>query len=306
MMSAPKGIHVEPTNICTLKCPGCARTRFIQQWPQHWKNHSIEIAALTRFLDIDLAELKITLCGNYGDPIYHPQFPDLVDALKTRRAKISIITNGSYKTAEWWQQLAQSLDDDDEITFSIDGLPDNFTEYRINADWPSIRTGIEVCAHHGVRSLWKFIPFAYNQEQIEIAAKLSRDLGMSGFYVDPSARFDDRTLEFQPSTDLISSTKDLQDRFKKGHSLEIDPKCAQGSEHFISAEGFYSPCCYVADHRFYYKSQFGKNKKEYDIRKSTLTDLLQAKKTVEFYDSITVDKPRWCQYSCPKMNAVDR
>ncbi len=77
------GLHIEPTNICTLKCPGCARTRFLDQWPQHWKNHSLDVDQLLKFLDIDLSNLDIVLCGNYGDPIYHPDLIDFVTKLSS-------------------------------------------------------------------------------------------------------------------------------------------------------------------------------------------------------------------------------
>jgi hypothetical protein len=53
------GFHIEPTNICTLKCAGCARTKFIDQWPQHWKNHSIDIEKLLKFIDIELVGKKL-------------------------------------------------------------------------------------------------------------------------------------------------------------------------------------------------------------------------------------------------------
>ena len=92
-----QGIHLEPTNICTLKCPGCPRTRFINQWPKNWKNHSIDTHALLRFLDIELSGVKISLCGNYGDPIYHPDLAGLVRGLKNRGAAISIVTNGGHR-----------------------------------------------------------------------------------------------------------------------------------------------------------------------------------------------------------------
>lgn len=124
------GFHIEPTNICTLKCSGCARTRFIDQWPQHWHNHSLDVNHLLQFLDIDLSDKTINLCGNYGDPIYHPDFINFVKQLKETGVTLSITTNGSYKTKDWWQQLTELLTCKDNITFSVDGIPENFTQYR--------------------------------------------------------------------------------------------------------------------------------------------------------------------------------
>ena len=213
-----------------------------------------------------------------------------------------MITNGSYKTPAWWRDLTARMDTDDEIVFSIDGLPNNFQEYRINADWNSIRTAIEICVESGLNTVWKFIPFAYNERDIETAANFSRELGMTQFQIDPSARFDEVTKRYQPAAHLISSTKILQDDFKKGQALEIDPKCMHGHQHFVSAEGYYSPCCFVADHRFYYKTQFAQNKTEYSITKSTLSQLLQRAPVVDFYHSITSTAPKVCQFSCAKVS----
>ena len=116
------GLHIEPTNLCTLKCAGCARTRFIEQWPQHWHNYNLDIDLVLKFLNIDLTGLPIILCGNYGDPIYHPNFIDFVKQLKQRNAWLHIITNGSYQKATWWQELTKVLDKNDTITFTNSGI----------------------------------------------------------------------------------------------------------------------------------------------------------------------------------------
>jgi organic radical activating enzyme len=298
MIEEITGFHIEPTNICTLKCPGCARTRFIEQWPQHWKNHSIDINQLLNFLDIDLTNKKIILCGNYGDPIYHPDFIDFVIRLKERGAVLSITTNGSYKTQDWWKELVSNLSSVDLINFSVDGTPDNFTKYRINADWDSIRVGMEVVAESQCDSSWKYIPFAFNQHDIEHVEKLSQRIGIKNFRVELSDRFDEQTHELIPDTLLLGSRYIPQVNWKSNQSYtKTNPKCASGKEHFITADGYYSPCCYLADHRFYYKTPFGKNKNQYNIRQHTLSKILQQSTTVEFYQ--TLDQHSGCQYNCP-------
>jgi organic radical activating enzyme len=104
-MIQPHGLHIEPTNICTLKCPECSRTKFLDKWSNHWKNHSLDVDQLLNFLDIDLNQVPILLCGNYGDPIYHPDFINFVAKLKQKGAVLQIVTNGSYKKESWWEEL---------------------------------------------------------------------------------------------------------------------------------------------------------------------------------------------------------
>ena len=298
------GFHIEPTNICTLKCAGCPRTQFIKQWPQHWRNHSLDIDAVLKFLDIDLTGKKIALCGNYGDPIYHPDFINFVAKLKQAGTELLITTNGSYRTETWWKELTQLLDHNDTVRFSIDGTPDNFLQYRKNADWHSIHTGIKICVASDCKTVWKYIPFSYNQDSIETAKKLSEQLGFDNFLVECSDRYDDSTAHLLPdSQDLIKSLYTNKKNWKEHNVvLPVDPRCKSGGTHYITADGHYTPCCDTADHRFYYKTQFGKNKKDYDITQHTFSQLLADTNTLKFYQ--TLDQQSVCQFSCPKKESV--
>lgn len=295
------GFHIEPTNMCTLKCAGCARTKFIDQWPQHWRNQNLDINDLMKFLDVDLTGLSVEFCGDYGDPIYHPEFVEMVQAVKQRGARIIITTNGSYRKSDWWQALCQCLDGGDIIRFSIDGMPDNFTQYRKNADWESIKVGIDVCRTHPVQLAWKFIPFAYNHHQVEQVQQMATDLGMQ-FILDASDRFDAETLHYQPPAEFLRGRATAQNQVKQGIQQTVAPKCQNGKMHYISASGHFVPCCYLADHRFYYKTDFGKNKQVYQIAQTTFTSVMTKPKVVEFYHDIDINPHVACQYNCPSMN----
>ena len=292
------GLHIEPTNICTLRCPGCARTQFIDKWPQHWHNHNIDINQILKFLDIDLTGIRINLCGNYGDPIYHPDLIEFADKLKQQGAILSITTNGSYKKTDWWKNFVKVLTVNDTIVFSVDGTPENFTQYRVNADWNSIHEAMTVCASSSCKTKWKYIPFSYNQETIESARQLSNQIGIDEFSITPSDRYDEQTMHFKPGQQFVGERFQLQQQWKNSNiGNKINPKCNNGDEHFITADGYYSPCCYLSDHRFYYKTPFGKNKSQYRIDQYTLSEILQQPSTVEFYQ--TLDQQVGCQYNCP-------
>ena len=66
---------------------------------------------------------KITFCGDDGDPIYARELIEIIAWMKqqNKNIQIVIVTNGSYKTEQWWQQLNDVLDPTDHIHFSIDG-----------------------------------------------------------------------------------------------------------------------------------------------------------------------------------------
>lgn len=301
------GLHIEPTNICTLKCSECSRTKFINQWPQHWHNHQLNIDQLLDFLDIDLSNMPILLCGNYGDPIYHSDFINFIKKLKARGPYINIVTNGSYKKESWWQELTDILTDKDLVTFSIDGTPENFSLYRINGDWDSIKTGIDVCVKSQCQTEWKYIPFGYNIETIDQARALSNSMGIDIFTLRPSNRFDNLVPAHLQVSDpkYLRSTYQSQIQWKTLNKKpdKINPECYTGQSHYISADGYYSSCCKINDFSFYYKSHFGKNRKNYQIQNTTLSKILSNPDTINFYQEILVNPEPACQFQCP---AVDQ
>jgi len=252
---------------------------------------------LLKFLDIELSDIRIELCGNYGDPIYHPDLAGMIRDLKSRGATISMITNGSHRKRSWWQALVQELSSDDLITFSIDGVPENFTQYRINGDWTTTQDAIEVCVESPCSTAWSFIPFSYNEHSIEQAKQLSQDLGMDQFHINHSDRFDEQTMHFKPTSSDPGTKWNNQQNWKQSQSTKkINPKCHRGGTHYISADGYYMPCCFIGDHRFYYKNEFGKNKKQYAISGTTLSEILNRHTVAEFYR--TVSDHSACQFNC--------
>lgn len=302
MISLPIfAFHIEPTNICTLKCPGCARTRFLERWTDKWQNHYLDENDLDRFLDLDLDDIDLHLCGNYGDPIYHPRLVSLISIVKNRGARIALTTNGSHRSKEWWLNLCKALDHRDRIVFSIDGTPENFTNYRINADWKTISEAIDVCVGHNIKCIWKFIPFSYNQHDIDDTAQLAKNLGMD-FEIAPSDRFDEKTQHLTPDPSLINWRSIGIKKFHEKEKILVDPSCYHGKEYFITATGHFSPCCFVADHRFYYKTIFGKERNRFDIRTQTFSEIMQNHKVRDFYQTITQVSPAVCQFNCPSKN----
>jgi MoaA/NifB/PqqE/SkfB family radical SAM enzyme len=299
MLESVAGFHIEPTNICTLKCPRCSRTKFIEKFPSRWKNKQLNLDHLKSFIDIEIKNKIFILAGDYGDPIYYDNLFELVSWIKTNGATIRLHTNGSYKTKSWWQQLVSYLDCKDKIIFGIDGTPENFTQYRINADWPSIKTGIEVVAKQ-VQTTWQFIPFAYNIDSISIAEQLSKDLGVDEFLLLKSSRWDSLNDPYRPNDDFVVSN-DREIKFVANiRAEEISPRCKKlHQDHFVTADGYYTPCCYAGNHNFYYKTEFYKNKEKYDISKTTFTQVLTL--TQDYYDNLETLKPTYCLYHCPKL-----
>lgn len=289
--------------MCPLKCPGCERTKFKNQFPSKWANKNLNLEHLKSFLDIDLSGKIIKLCGNKGDPIYYNRLLELIEYFKNQGSSIIINTNGSYQSSDWWNQLGGLLEKTDNVIFAIDGLPSNFKKYRINADWDSIRLGINVLTKYSVHTVWKFIPFSFNETNVEEANILADKLGMNEFYVGLSDRWDEELEWLKPSDNFLGWRHESIVEWRKDNSTgNIDPRCKTSNEyHYISSDGFYVPCCFFADYRFYYKSEFYKNRDLYDISKTSITKILQSDHCSKFYSSIEEMRNPCCTFSCPKL-----
>lgn len=301
MLDQLQGFHIEPTNMCTLKCPQCARTNFIEAFPKKWRNQNLNLKHLESFLDIDLQDKNINLCGNYGDPIYYNQLFEMIKFFKSRGCSISLATNGSYRTESWWQQLIDMLSDKDTITFGIDGLPDNYTEYRINSEWESVLMGLKKCVESKAKTVWQFIPFSFNEDITEQVRSFAMELGVDEFLLLPSHRWNADDDKLKPKTlfaEKRTTNNILWPQINK--TISVEPQCTlHHNYHYISADGFYTPCCYANDYRFYYKTDFYKNRDLYDISKTTITEVLTNLK--DFYSTLEDAKLNYCTFNCPKL-----
>lgn len=290
-------LHIEPTSRCTLACPRCERTTFLEKFGKNkFSIDDLDIDELKNFLDIPLNE--VALSGNVGDPIYHREFIKFVKMLVSKCQRIVIVTNGSYKTQKWWKSLNNVLRPSDEIAFSIDGIPENFTEYRINADWDSILTGIKECVAGPATTSWKYIPFSFNENNINQARQLSESLGIDKFLLMGS----DRWLVNDPlrPTTHIGSRDTVQQLYKKEgiDNFDLEPLCKNNDQHYISANGYYAPCCFSKHYEFYYKSIWWKNKDTHNIKTTKLSE--QIRHFDKFYSTIHTSRPDYCVFNCGK------
>jgi hypothetical protein len=148
----------------------------------------------------------VHLCGNHGDPIYHPQFHDLIQKIKSSNPSVrfSMHTNAAFRSKKWWQKTASLFTGNDSITFSIDGLPSNNHVYRANSKWSSVHEAVTILRQHNddIEMIWKWIVFRYNENDIEKGISLARELGFDRFLVIRSYRRD--------NCDPLTSTRSIE------------------------------------------------------------------------------------------------
>jgi len=281
--------HIEPSSICTLKCPRCPRAEV----PESLLNRQLTLKFFQDQIGTDVVKhiRKITFCGNDGDPIYCKELIEICQWLKTVNPDMHlvIITNGSYKTPEWWQALGRVLDHRDEVNWSIDGWDQASNEqYRVNSNWNSIVDGIRFFseANETTYRVWAAIAFRFNQDRLGDMQTMAQELGMDLFQITKSTKFGSHYPEtygvFDPlcpdRVDLVSSTHRFEralmpitNRARPGELLkeifwsraqDLDQHkqysgiCLIGNKGvFLNSQGEFYPCCWTAN-RYPHNSQW--------------------------------------------------
>ena len=275
---------------------------------------------------------KITFCGDDGDPIYAHDLVPIIRYLKSfRDVAIVIVTNGSYKKEEWWQELGDTLTEVDHVHFSLDGWDQSSNEqYRINSDWDSIMLGVKTLRENSKCYMtWDMIGFRFNENKLELMKRMAKDLGFDQFQLTRSTKFGSKYDHYgiddmlEPTRkDLISSThrferriwnlsgRTLRERYTETNETlfnnikvigDIKPICHIGNKGlFINSRGEFYPCCWVAN-RYSHNTQWADLGKKYNLHNTPLAEVVADK----FWDNDFVTNSYECSTKC-SVNVVNK
>jgi len=178
-------INIEASTRCNLLCPGCSRTKEMEQGKG--------LAGGIGDLDIEIFKLLVrpenklnTITYNMAlsDPIYSGTLFEQLRYLNTldNRPVINMSTNGSGRSEKWWKEFASLLQPTDIIEFAIDGLEDTNHIYRVNAKWDTIIMAVNTLRNNFPGKIgWRYIIFEHNYSQVAEANILSIELGCNWF-----------------------------------------------------------------------------------------------------------------------------
>lgn len=311
--------HIENSSICSLKCPRCPR----QEIPGN-RQTSLDLEFFKRNFDEDMLKdvWQITFCGDDGDPIYGQDFLEIVTYLKTSKPNLSlrIVTNGSYKPVQWWYNLAKALNQFDDVHFSLDGWDQESNEkYRVNSNWNSITDAINILRFNTQAIMtWASIAFNFNQMQIyDEMKKLAIELGFDRYQITKSTkfgsvypsyltdgldkmeptisgmvatglRFDREVIDLTRRKQLENGKTFINDALWENidKTQSIIPMCQIGNKGlYISADGYFYPCCWMANRYNHTRWQQFK-KSQFDLNQRTINEVLADPLWEEFFATI--------------------
>lgn len=309
-------IHIELSSKCTLKCPRCPRTEL---QPEQL-NREISLFEFQRAFSSDILKdiQEITFCGDVGDPIYARDFLRIVEYIKKSRFNISliIVTNGSYKSELWWQELGMYLRYNDKVTFSVDGWDQVSNEqYRVNSDFDSIVAGARALRKVTRAQMnWSAIYFKFNESKMHWIQDLARDLGFDTFESVLSSKVDGRYLingvdPLKPSNVYVAGTSRYEVKTEKLNGKvpivfydKVDrhpwAKCMNWEkEMFINVDGLVFPCPWF--NSGYLENDFvDKHRDKINIKTRTLKEILADPLWEELHTRFAVGPLEICRLKC--------
>jgi MoaA/NifB/PqqE/SkfB family radical SAM enzyme len=250
-----KDIHIEITSKCQARCPMCPRRINGGILNPLFTLGEIDIDTFKKWFSIEFVQQldKILLCGNLGDPIIAHDCLEIVEYLRTTNSSMELImhTNGSARTVEWWQHLAQY---NIKVIFGIDGLSDTHALYRVGTDYDKIIENARAFINMGGYAEWHMLAFEHNEHQIAECKSISEQLGFKRFQLKHTSRFtgdklhvlDDNgrtTHILRPTATSLSMVSQVQESVINASSISC--KAKQYKQFYVAADGTLSPCCWL-------------------------------------------------------------
>lgn len=276
--------HFEISSKCTLKCPRCPRTEYKDKVNL---NKDLSLDFFKQLLTPDLlinTVKRITMCGDIGDPIYNKEYLEICRYIKETNPNIHLftITNGSYRSKEWWEEFASICNERDSINFSVDGYDHKSNNlYRVNSDWDSIMLGMKIMSQQSTAFVhWATIIFRFNEDHLDDIVNQARNIGCDSVQFTKSTKFgskygeayggDTDSLEPLDAENISSSHRyerysiQLTDRVldnqsyldknkieflrtKEQYNKFITPLCVIGNRAlYVNAEGQLYPCSWTS------------------------------------------------------------
>lgn len=260
-----KKIHLELTTRCNARCPMCMRNYQGYEYNSGYPITELTLAQIQHILSPTvLRQIKsISINGNLGDFGLARDALSIVQYLVDSGVpRISICTNGSMRTPDWWAQLALP---GVEVGFALDGLEDTHHLYRLDTNWHTIMQNAQALIKAGGRAVWRFVAFDHNRHQEKSCRIMAHELGFVRFENISDGRGQGpvftRSGEFshwlgRPNDRVTPVTEMVQHHLtwfdpktvqieNDQPDLEINCEHLRGQEIYISADGSVYPCCFL-------------------------------------------------------------
>jgi MoaA/NifB/PqqE/SkfB family radical SAM enzyme len=254
--------EVELTSRCNSRCVGCSRySEYYYPHPYFNPHVDLKKEILFKALQSTPHLEFILFCGNYGDPLLHPEIFEILEFIRREKGNLRVLvhSNAAFGNSEFWQKLAGYFQTPGSyIKFSLDGLKNSHEKFRRGTQWEKALGNARSFIAAGGRAVWKMIEFEHNRHEIPEARALAARMGFHKFdlrknnYPGLDAPIL-REVELSPvpasvtasarSPEQLEQWNENQVREKKFDHIEC--RSVLNKNIFLDAYGQVWPCCWV-------------------------------------------------------------
>lgn len=165
-----KDLNIETTPICTLLCPQCKRTTFIELNDRVPSGNDLtpeQFKKVVNYFD------QITFCGQLSDPVFNKHFLKLLEMCAEVGVSTRVLTAATGRSKEWYE-TAFKTNPQAKWTFGIDGPPHLSSKYRINQDGEFLFKMMLLARQMGLTVFWQYIIFPWNEKYIKECKKIAK------------------------------------------------------------------------------------------------------------------------------------
>lgn len=279
-----RSINIDTGNKCTLECSGCARQRYRKNGETiPGKDLTIE-----QFDKITNYFKKVSFCGTFSDPIFNPNFFDLLEMCKTKNIKVDINTAASHRPEAWYEKAFNTYKDAVWI-FGIDGLPKDSHKYRVHQNGEYLFNIMLMAKYKGLCVKWQYIVFDYNKNDIEEAKMISKLHKIPFILLYTERDEHDKKIEQTLSNDIN----------------KINPKCLLTKRSLsLSNTGHLMPCCWL-NTKYTQKGIVQLFKSEHHLdNNSNINDIINSNDWKNFFKVLKED-PKNAPFTCKSFCNTD-
>ncbi len=327
-------VFLDVSTYCNAGCPQCHRTSEdglgkidwlpLIQWDLKTFQKAFPVEELTKVKKFDF-------CGTWGDPVMCKELDKMIKyIIDNSAARVTMNTNGSIRSEEWWWNLGVMCAERLQVTFDIDGpTQEMHARYRRFTDLQKVLDNMQSLSNTHSYVSSQTILFKHNQDYKTEIEDLVKEYGSRSHTFAISDRFDkskDGKRWFtneDGEKEYLEEADKLEGGFIAGagtkDELEKQIVCrwsAPRNEIVINPDGQVMPCCYHANahmrglmikgqqmelHRNeIYADGYNKDLKAHNVFHTPLSEILKSEwYTKTLPNSIKGDNPVWqCVRQC--------
>jgi len=296
-----RSINIDSGNKCTLECAACVRQKFKKN---NWTIPGDDLT-LNQFDKLTDYFKKVSFCGTYSDPIFNPNFIEILKLCKKKNIKTEISTAASQRPERWYKEAFES-NDKAVWVFGIDGLPKDSHKYRTHQKGKYL-FDIMLWAHYQkIPVQWQYIVFDYNKNDIKEAKDLANFHKIKIMFVYSERNFNtDANIKNLNEQDVKKELKHIEtSNGYKSYKISkqksnFNPKCVFTKRDLsYSNTGHILPCCWLNTQ---YKEPMIKElfNERLHINNNKVEDIINSIEWIDFFNKLKSDTaPRTCRKFC--------